>query len=40
VLTGLASKIGKSFLQRGVHGDRSVWHTSIIVPRRRRKDEL
>ena len=40
VLGGLASKIGKSFFQRGVHGDRSVGHTSIIVPRHCRKGEL
>jgi hypothetical protein len=31
-LTGLGSKIGESFLQRGVHGDRGVRHTSVIVP--------
>ncbi len=36
---GLASKIGESFFQRGVDGDRGVGHVSVIVPRRRRKDE-
>lgn len=31
VLAGLGSEIGESILQRGVHGDRGVRHTSAIV---------
>jgi hypothetical protein len=31
-LAGLAGKMGESFLQRDVHSDRGVRHTSVIVP--------